>query len=103
GLASDGAVSNNTMDILESMRLMALTQKERHGQSTAMPLHETLAIATSDSARVYGMGDDLGAIEVGKLADITLIDLSGLHHQPVHNIGANLVYSARASDVQTVI
>ncbi len=103
GLATDGAVSNNTMDILESMRLMAMTQKERNGQSTVMPLHETLEIASKDSARVYGMGDDLGAIEVGKLADITLIDLSGLHHQPVHNIGANLVYSARASDVQTVI
>lgn len=103
GLATDGAVSNNTMDILESMRLMAMTQKERSGESTAMPLHETLTIATRDSAKVYGMGDDLGALEVGKLADITLIDLSGLHHQPVHNIGANLVYSARASDVQTVI
>ncbi|GAB5492977.1 MAG: amidohydrolase [Phototrophicaceae bacterium] len=103
GLATDGAVSNNTMDILESMRLMAMTQKERSGQSTAMPLHEVLAIATTDSAKVYGMGDDLGALEVGKLADITLIDLSGLHHQPLHNIGANLVYSARASDVQAVI
>lgn len=103
GLATDGAVSNNTMDILESMRLMAMTQKEHSGSSTAMPLHEVLTIATTDSAKVYGMGDDLGALEVGKLADITLMDLSGLHHQPLHNIGANLVYSARSSDVQTVI
>ncbi len=103
GLATDGAVSNNTMDILESMRLMAMTQKERNGRSEAMPLHETLTIATRESAKVVGLDDDLGVLEAGKLADITLIDLSGLHHQPVHNIGANLVYSARASDVQTVI
>lgn len=103
GLATDGAVSNNTMDILESMCLMAMTQKHRSGQSETLPLHETLYIATQESAQVYGMGDELGTLEAGKLADIALVDLSGLHHQPLHNIAANLVYSARASDVQTVI
>ncbi|MDZ4765252.1 MAG: amidohydrolase, partial [Chloroflexota bacterium] len=45
----------------------------------------------------------IGALEVGKLADIILVDVSGLHHQPLYNLGASLVYSARASDVQTVI
>ncbi|MEO1286727.1 MAG: amidohydrolase [Chloroflexota bacterium] len=103
GLATDGAVSNNTLDILESMRLMAMTQKHRHAQSETLTLHDTLTISTKESAKVYGMSDELGSIEVGKLADIALVDMSGLHHQPVHNIGANLVYSARATDVQTVI
>jgi 5-methylthioadenosine/S-adenosylhomocysteine deaminase len=103
GLATDGAVSNNTMDILESLRLMAMTQKERNGQPEVLPMHEALHIATRGSAEVFGMGADLGALELGKLADITLVDLSGLHHQPLYNIAASLIYSARASDVQTVI
>jgi 5-methylthioadenosine/S-adenosylhomocysteine deaminase len=68
-----------------------------------MPMHEALGIATKGSAEVFGMAGDLGALEAGKLADIALIDLSGLHHQPLYNIGASLIYSARASDVQTVI
>jgi 5-methylthioadenosine/S-adenosylhomocysteine deaminase len=103
GLATDGAVSNNTMDILESLRLMSMTQKERKGQPEIMPMHEALDIATKGSAQVYGMPDDLGVLEAGRLADIALIDLSGLHHQPLYNIGATLIYNARASDVQTVI
>jgi 5-methylthioadenosine/S-adenosylhomocysteine deaminase len=103
GLATDGAVSNNTMDILEAMRLMAMTQKERNGQPEVLPLHEALHIATKGSAEVFGMGADLGALEVGKLADIALVDLSGLHHQPLYNIAASLIYNARATDVQTVI
>lgn len=103
GLATDGAVSNNTMDILESLRLMAMTQKERNGQPEVMPMHEALDIATRGSAQIYGMPNDLGVLEAGRLADIALIDLSGLHHQPLYNIGATLIYNARASDVQTVI
>ncbi|MEL6524777.1 MAG: amidohydrolase [Chloroflexota bacterium] len=103
GLATDGAVSNNTMDILESMRLMAMTQKQRSGQPETLTLHDALTIATHESAAVYGQGEELGALEAGKLADIVLIDMSGLHHQPIHNIAANLLYSARTSDVRTVL
>lgn len=103
GLATDGAVSNNTMDILESLRLMSMTQKERNGRPEVLPMHEALDIATRGSATIYGMTDNLGALEAGKLADIALVDLSGLHHQPLYNIGATLIYNTRASDVQTVI
>jgi 5-methylthioadenosine/S-adenosylhomocysteine deaminase len=103
GLATDGAVSNNTLDILEQLRLLAMTQKHRSNQPETMPLAESLYIATQGSAKVYGQRQDLGALEAGKLADIALVDLSGLHHQPLYNIGASLVYSARAGDVQTVI
>ena len=60
-------------------------------------------IATQGSAKVYGQPQDLGALQAGKLADMILVDLSGTHHQPLYNIGASLVYSARSSDVQTVI
>ncbi|MEL6406592.1 MAG: amidohydrolase family protein, partial [Chloroflexota bacterium] len=68
-----------------------------------LTLHDALTIATRESAAVYGQGEKLGALEAGKLADIVLMDMSGLHHQPIHNIAANLLYSARTSDVQTVL
>jgi 5-methylthioadenosine/S-adenosylhomocysteine deaminase len=103
GLATDGAVSNNTLDILEQLRLMAMTQKHRNNQPEVLPLAESLYIATQGSAKVYGQAQDLGALQAGKLADMILVDLSGTHHQPLYNIGASLVYSARSSDVQTVI
>ncbi|MGJ3239631.1 MAG: amidohydrolase [Anaerolineae bacterium] len=103
GLATDGAVSNNTLDILESLRLMAMTQKHRAGQPETLTLQDALTITTHESAQVYGMADDLGALSAGKLADIMLVDLSGLHHQPLHNISASMIYHARTSDVQTVV
>ncbi len=103
GLASDGPVSNNTLDILESLRLMAMVAKHEAGDPRKMPVGAALTIATRESARVYGMPDDLGHLAPGFLADVILIDLGGAHNQPPHNPAANLVYSARASDVQTVI
>jgi 5-methylthioadenosine/S-adenosylhomocysteine deaminase len=103
GLATDGAVSNNTLDIWESMRLMALGQKQAAETPEVLSIPETLYIAARESARVYGMPDDLGALEAGKLADVILVNLNGLHHQPLHSITASLVYNAMASDVQTVI
>lgn len=103
GLATDGAVSNNTLDIFESLRLMAMLQKDRHGSPEVMTISEALFIATRGSAKVMGMVDQIGALEPGYLADIILVDLSGMHHQPLHSISASLVYNTRASDVQTVI
>lgn len=103
GLATDGAVSNNTLDLWESMRLLALMQKDRAASPEVLTLHEALDIATRESAQVFGLPDDLGALEPGRLADLILVDLSGVHHQPLHNFAASLVYSAKSSDVQTVI
>ncbi|MCU0514955.1 MAG: amidohydrolase [Anaerolineae bacterium] len=102
GLATDGAVSNNTLDVWESLRLLALLQKDRQRSPEVLTIPEALFIATRESARVLGYSD-LGALEAGFLADIILVDLSGLHHQPLHSLTASLVYNARASDVQTVI
>jgi 5-methylthioadenosine/S-adenosylhomocysteine deaminase len=103
GLASDGPVSNNTLDILESLRLMAMVAKHEAGDPTVMPVAEALTIATRESARVFGLPDDLGHLAPGYLADIVLIDLGGAHNQPAHDPAANLVYSTRGSDVRTVI
>jgi len=103
GLATDGPVSNNTLDVLESLRLMAMVQKHESGDPQKLRVGEALTIATRESARVFGLPDDLGHVAPGFLADIALVDLSGPHNQPPHDPAANLVYSVRASDVQTVI
>lgn len=103
GLASDGVVSNSTMNLFEVMRLMALTQKERSGLGEAFPIPQALAIATRGAAQVYGMPDELGAVQAGYLADVILLDLNGTHHQPLYNIPASLVYNVQAPDVRTVI
>jgi 5-methylthioadenosine/S-adenosylhomocysteine deaminase len=103
GLATDGAMSNNTLDVWESMRLMAMTQKQAQSSPEVMTVSEVLHIATRVSAQVLGLSDQLGALEPGYLADLILLDVSGPHMQPLHSITANLVYATRASDVRTVI
>lgn len=99
GLGSDGAVSNNTLDLFEAMRLTALMQKDRAHNPEILTVAEALAIATRDSARVVGLGSQIGAVEPGYLADLIVVDLNGLHHQPLHSVTASLVYNAMASDV----
>jgi 5-methylthioadenosine/S-adenosylhomocysteine deaminase len=103
GLGTDGAVSNNTLDIFEQMRLVALSQKNLTHNAEALTLGEAIGMATSEGARVMGMADDLGQIRPGFLADMILIDLTGLHHIPLHNVPASIVYSVQAGDVRTVI
>jgi 5-methylthioadenosine/S-adenosylhomocysteine deaminase len=103
GLATDGAVSNNTLDVWESMRLMAMTQKQAQASPEAMTIPQVLHTATRGSAQVIGQADQIGALEPGYLADLILVDMRGLHVQPLHSITASLVYATRASDVQTVI
>ena len=103
GLATDGAASNNTLDLWESLRLTSLMQKSRRGTPEVLPLAEALYIATRESARVFGREKQLGKLASGYLADLILINLDGVHHQPNHNIPANLVYSMRSGDVRTVI
>ncbi|MBE0688643.1 MAG: amidohydrolase family protein, partial [Anaerolineae bacterium] len=103
GLATDGAVSNNTLNIWESLRLLAMMQKDRAHTPEVMTIPEALHIATGESARVFGLADDLGAVEPGYLADLIVVDLSGVHHQPLHSVTASLVYNVQPADVQTVI
>lgn len=103
GLATDGAVSSNTLDILEQLRLMVLTQKHTASDPTVMPVAEALDIAFNGSARVMHMEEELGAILPGKLADIVLLRQDGMHVFPRYDPAANLIFSSRASDVDTVI
>lgn len=103
GLGSDGAASNNTLDIWEQMRLAAMLQKHERADARALAIPEALAMATSEGARVIGQGGELGRLAEGCLADLILVRMDGVHMQPVHDLGAALVYAARASDVDTTI
>lgn len=103
GLGSDGAASNNTLDIMEQMRLAAMLQKHERADARAIPLGDALAMATSEGARALGQEHELGRLTPGYLADIILVRLDGTHIQPVHDIAAALVYAARAGDVDTTI
>jgi 5-methylthioadenosine/S-adenosylhomocysteine deaminase len=103
GLATDGAVSNNTLDIFESLRLMTMLQKHEARDPEVMTIPEALDIAFAGSAGVLGMAGQIGRLAPGYLADIILVDLRGAHHQPLHSLTASLVYNVRAGEVQTVI
>jgi 5-methylthioadenosine/S-adenosylhomocysteine deaminase len=80
-----------------------MVQKHESRDPLDMTVGEVLSIAARESARVFGLGDRLGRLAPGYLADLILVDLSGPHTQPLHDPTANLVYSARASDVRTVV
>jgi 5-methylthioadenosine/S-adenosylhomocysteine deaminase len=103
GLGSDGAASNNTLDIWEQMRLAAMLQKHERADARVLAIPEAIAMATCEGARVLGQAADLGRLAPGYLADLILVRLDGAHAQPVHNVGAALVYAVRASDVDTTI
>ncbi|MEU6305368.1 amidohydrolase [Streptomyces chartreusis] len=103
GLATDGAASNNSLDVWESMALTALVQKSTTGDPRWLTPRQALHHATLQSARAVGLGDRLGTLAPGRRADIVLVDLSGPHTQPVHDLAATLVHSARSSDVRTTV
>lgn len=103
GAGTDGAAGHNTLDIWESLRLIALVQKQQERDAEWMSLSQTLRLATRGGAAAAGLGGTTGALEVGRRADIVLVDLNGPHCQPLHDPRAALVYSVRASDVITVL
>ncbi|MFF4276480.1 amidohydrolase [Streptomyces sp. NPDC001536] len=102
-VGTDGAAGHNTLDVWEALRLLALTQKQAVRDATWMTVSDTLRLATRGGARALGLQDRIGALEPGMRADIVLTDLSGSHCRPLHDPRAALVYSARASDVRTVV
>ena len=102
-LGADGAPCNNTLDALRELRLAAALHLPRFGPR-ALPASEALALATINGARALGLGAELGSLEVGKRADLAVVDLSGPHCAPNGpDPHATLAYCARASDVTEVI
>ncbi len=103
GIGTDGAAVHNTLDVWESLRLVALTQKQREQDAEWMTISDTLRLATRGGATAAGLKNLTGALEPGRRADIALVDLNAPHHQPIHDPRASLVYSTRASDVVHVL
>lgn len=99
-LGADGAPCNNNLDQFTEMRTAALIQKPLHGP-TAMPAWQTFELATLAGARAMGLEKSIGSLEVGKKADLVMIDLCKLHCSPWagSDVYAQLVYQAKANDV----
>jgi len=103
GIGTDGPASNNTLDMFESMKAAALLQKVWNNDPTVLPAKTVLRMATIDGAGALGLEECVGSVEVGKRADLILVDFGKPHLVPRHDLYANLVYSARGSDVDTVV
>lgn len=103
GLGTDGAASNNNLDLFPEMKTATLLQKVNQKDPTALPARKVLKMATTDGARALGLEDEIGTIEVGKKADLVLVDMVAPHLTPQRNPLSHLVYSVGGSDVDTVI
>ena len=102
GLGTDGTSSNNNLDMLEEIRLAALLSKVEMLDPLVIPAAEALKMGTEYGAKAVGL-KNVGKIETGYKADITLFDMSGVEWQPCYNPVSLLVYSANSSSVDTVI
>ena len=101
-LGTDGAASNNDLDMLGELRVAALLAKGVAGDATALNAHQALRMATIDGARALGLHDEIGSIEPGKAADLISIDLSHPRSQPVYDPASQVVYTCAASQVSDV-
>lgn len=101
-LGTDGAASNNDLDMLAEMRTAALLAKAVANNASALPAEEILRMATINAAIALGLDAEIGSLEIGKAADMTAIDLSGIENQPVYNPISQLVYSAGRENVSNV-
>ncbi|MBU9713913.1 5'-deoxyadenosine deaminase [Evansella tamaricis] len=103
-LGADGAPCNNNLDMFNEMRLAALIQKPVHGP-TAMDAKTVFTMATIGGARALGMEREIGSIEVGKKADLAILNLNDFHIYPSYDVDtiSRIVYSATRSDVETTI
>lgn len=104
GIGADGAPCNNNLDMFQEMRLTAYMQKVKHGP-TIMNARTVLRMATMGGARVLGLEQQIGSVEIGKLADLQLLDLEDFHVYPSFDADwySRVVYAATRGDVDTVI
>ncbi len=102
-LGTDGAASNNNLNLFEEMHLAALLQKWLRRDAEALPARQVLRMATIQGAKALGLDARIGSLEVGKQADVIMIDAAQPHLAPRHDPIALLVYSAQAADVCTVL
>ncbi|MCU0305657.1 MAG: amidohydrolase family protein [Thermoanaerobaculales bacterium] len=103
GLGTDGAASNNTLDLLRDMQLAALLHKGVSGDPTVLPARTMVEMATIGGARVLGLDGMIGTLSEGKAADVVCLAVEGPHATPVFDPFSHLVYAARSSDVRHVL
>ena len=103
GLGTDGAASNNSLNLFKEMNVADLLQKVTRLDPTVMSARDTVIAATSGGAKVVGLGERIGSLEPGKRADLILIDLDRPHLVPFYNVYSELVYATSGADVETVI
>ena len=103
GLGSDGAASNNDLSLFGAMDLGTKLQKISNEDNTAMVALDALNLVTYEGAKVLGLQDQIGSIEVGKRADLVLLDTHYPHLQPLYSILSQLVYSYQGLEVNTVV
>ncbi len=102
GFGTDGAASNNRLDIFEEMRQAALLAKAVSGKADALPAHQALRMATLNGANALGLGEITGSLTVGKAADITAVDFSDLNLAPCYDPVSHLIYTASREQVSHV-
>ena len=102
-IGTDGASSNNNLNLLEEMHLASLIHKGISGDPKVIPAYETIRMATIYGAEALGIDTQCGTLEVGKDADMIIIDTHSAHMQPLHDPISAVVYSAQTSDIETVI
>lgn len=103
GIGTDGCSSSNDLDMWQAMRQAALLARLTSGRPDVASAHEVLRAATLEGARALGLGDEIGSVEVGKRADLVVVDLDKPHLTPVHDVQALLVFAAGRADVTDVL
>jgi 5-methylthioadenosine/S-adenosylhomocysteine deaminase len=101
-LGTDGAASNNRLDMFQEMRTAALLAKGVSGDAQAMPAHATLRAATLGAAQALGLADRVGSIVEGKAADLTAVSLQEIELLPCYDVVSHLVYAAGREHVSDV-
>jgi 5-methylthioadenosine/S-adenosylhomocysteine deaminase len=102
-LGTDGAASNHSQDLFDTMKAASLLQKVHHRDAGIIEPYSVLRMATVGGAQALGLSSVCGTIEVGKRADLILVRLEDIHNQPVNDLFSQLVHCAKASDVHTTI
>ncbi len=103
GLGTDGAASNNDLDMFEAMRFAALLHKLKTGDPQVLPATTALEMATIAGARTLGLEKQIGSLEAGKRADLVVVSTAGARMTPLYNPVSHLVYAAHGEDVRTVM
>ena len=103
GLGSDGAMSGNTLDIFTQMALTPKLHKLFNSDRSLLPAKKVVEMATIDGARAIKLDEKIGSIEVGKKADLIIVETKSLNMRPIYDYYSTLVYSANPSNVDTVI